>query len=471
MIIRKTKNSADNISLQVGYYVGKRFILVKHIGSAKNEFELDKLYETANSFIHQNQLQIFENSTQLSNIVHTEYTRESMYLFFEGYYNKVFKDIKNDVIKDLTILRIIKPTSKLESIELLKEYFGISYSYTTLRRKLCDIDKDIITTSLFKYAEVNLGFDFSLVFYDVTTLYFESKPDEDFKKPGFSKDGKHSNPQIMVGLMVDQYGFPLYFESFKGNSFEGHTLIPVIQGFKKKFGIKKLTVVADSAMLSEANLSALEALDLKYIVGNRIHSTYKDIMKDKVLNIKKTDGSTFVSKEGHRQIIYHFSKKRERKDKYEIEKAFRKALELQAKQTKPSKHKFLMYEKQSFQVDMDQVDKYRLLAGVKSYKTNLDVQPELIVDRYSDLWNIENSFRMSKHDLKARPIFHRKEEAIKSHLIIVFMACAVSKVIEKATDKSINRVLKEQMQIIDVIFTDKNGTISKCIARPKKLPH
>ncbi len=457
MRIRKVKNSVGNISIQVGTYQGKHFHLVKHIGSARNLEEETRLIEAAHKFISKDQASLFEKPINETDLVPLGYSRTKTYNYLKESFEKVFPDTSSEVLRDLTIIRIVKPTSKLESIELLEEYFGIKYSYASLYRALIQLNKDELVLQLVKYVQNNLSFDFSLLFYDVTTLYFESKPDEILRIPGFSKDGKHSQPQILIGLVVDSNGFPIYYEVFRGNSFEGHTMVPIIKAFKDKFKVDNLTIIADSAMLSEDNLLSLEAEGLNYIVGNRTITTYKPRLLQTIEKLKRKDNSTVEIRDKGRIVVYHYSIKREKKDLYEIEKALKKAGYLSTNPSKRLRAKYLKVSSQRAEINRNLVEKHRFLAGIKSYKTNTHLQAELIVERYSDLWKIEKSFRMTKHDLKARPIFHRKEDAIKAHIQIVFAANAVARHIELNTGVSIKQVVKKLMREINVRFKFKDS--------------
>lgn len=459
MRVRKVKNSAGNTSIQVGFYKGKNFQLVKHLGSAKNSKQEKALVKIANKFINKDQPSLFDANYSIdsSDFLPIGYSRKKAYEYFSHAFDTVFPKLTKSILKDLAIIRIINPTSKLESIELLAEYFGIKYSYASVYRELVKLKKEDLTDQLINYAQTNLAFNFSLLFYDVTTLYFESQRDETLKIPGFSKDGKHSNPQIMIGLVVDINGFPIFYEIFKGNSFEGHTMLPVILNFQKRFNVQNLTVVADSAMLSEDNLLALEVANLNYIVGNRTMSTYKVSLEHTIKELKLKDGATIRIKDDNRFIIYNFSKKREQKDLYEIQKATKKAEYLSSYPSKRSRSKYLRITNEKSEVNFNLIEKHKFLAGIKSYKTNIKIPARLVVERYSDLWKIEKSFRMTKHDLKARPIFHRKEDPIKAHIQVVFAANAVARHIELNTDKSIRHIVKELMREIQFEFKLKNS--------------
>jgi len=452
--IRKVKNSAKNTVIQVGYYRGKHFQLVKHIGSARNHIQETDLVKQAQDFIHRQQLPLFNPPAEINQdkIIPLGYCRKTAYQYFSQAFECVFPEVTDPILKNLVIIRIIHPASKFESVQLLYEYFGIKYSNTSVYRAFLKADKQMLVNQLVTYARERLSFDFRLLFYDVTTLYFESAADEGLKLPGFSKDGKHSQPQIMIGLVVDQHGFPIFYQIFKGNTFEGHTMLPIVLEFKNQFKIKQLTLVADSAMLSEDNLSTLEEHQLTYIVGNRTIGTYRDSLAEKITKLKLQDNSACAITQGKRVIVYHYSRKRERKDLYEIEKAVARARYLVKYPARQPKSKYLKLKAKTVEVNQGLIDKHTFLAGIKSYKTNTRLPASLVVERYGDLWKIEKSFRMTKHDLKARPIFHRKEQAIQAHILIVFAANAISRHVELQTGKPIRQVVKELMRVIEVKF-------------------
>ena len=176
-----------------------------------------------------------------------------------------------DIVNDLVITRIAHPASKIESFDFISDYFAIKHSRRDFYRVLSELPKmkDDVERKIIAVAKKHFGFNFSLVFYDLTTLYFESFETDDLRKIGFSKDNKSANPQVMIGLMVNDLGFPISYQLFSGNKFEGHTLMPSILALKKKYKIKKMTVVADSAMISDDNITFLKSENINYIVAAR----------------------------------------------------------------------------------------------------------------------------------------------------------------------------------------------------------
>jgi transposase len=461
MVIRKVKNSVGNISVQIGFYEGHYFKLHKHIGSAKTEFELSLLLNKANQLISQNQICLFENKepniVDLSKFIPLGYLHSFAYSTLLDYVALIFS-LQNDFFKNLVIIRIVSPGSKSESLKLLDQFFGIKYKKTTLFKSLLGFQKSEITKATVEFAVKYFGFDFAMVFYDVTTLYFETNKNDEFRKNGFSKDNKMHQPQVVIGLLVDLHGFPVDFEVFEGNKYEGSTILPVIQKFKTAHNVQTFTVVADAGMLSKNNLDELEKLGLFFIVAGRTATTPSEKLISIAKTLNNTDGKTVSRISGTRKTIFHYSAKRAQKDIFDLEKNIKKAewvLNNPGKTFKKSKFvKNISTPK--MHINLALIEKYRLLAGIKSYVTNLkDFSNLKVIERYKDLWKVEKAFRISKSDLEARPIFHRKQEMIRAHILIVFAALAVSKIIEYKSKQSIKEFVREIMQPIDCFFEDK----------------
>ena len=236
MRIRKVKTSSGSIAVQIGCDFGHNFLVSKHFGSAKNDFELKLLLIKAQQYLYEAQLTIFNSKPESQVFISDKvkpigYRRVYAYEKLSEYFNLIFPT-SIPLFKDLVLIRLIKPLSKSKSLELIQEFFGIKYNKTDVFRQILLFDKDSIARTIKDFAVANLGFDYALVFYDITTLYFETNKGDEFKKNGFSKDNKMNQPQILVGLLVDRHGFPIDFHVFEGNKYEGHTLIPVIKHFR-----------------------------------------------------------------------------------------------------------------------------------------------------------------------------------------------------------------------------------------------
>jgi transposase len=320
----------------------------------------------------------------------------------------------------------------------------------------------------FEYAKKYLSFDFSLVFFDITTLYFETfKEDEEkFMRPGFSKDGKPAQPQILVSLVVTKEGYPIAMDVFSGNTFEGHTIIPVIERFKNTHKVEDLTVVADAGMLSFDNIQKLVSKNIKYIVGARVSNLPLKLIKDLSLVLNKTEGIYFQVETDKGLLICDYSIKRANKNKSDRKKQIQKALNQINSNYKQNKRLRFVKEtsKTTSILNQELIEKDELLEGIKGYYTNLRTQtPALIISRYKDLWHVEKAFRIAKSDLLARPIYHFKKESIKAHILIVFLSLCLSKAIELKNNKSIKTVKDMILSVPDITLKDNitNQTYTK----------
>ena len=474
--IRTTKTSSKATAVQVVEYVRRKMIILIHIGSAHSEEEILSLKQIASEWILKNdkQTSLFstldkKNSSSLIALDKCQYLGFRYQLLYDVLSNLSilfkFHLLPNyKILTDLIIARIASPGSKIHSLEFLDGFFGIKHSRRDLYRNLASFVhlKDDVEAKIISIAKKEFAFNFSFVFYDLTTLYFESFESDDLRKIGFSKDNKTNQPQIMIGLLVNDDGFPISYQVFEGNKFEGHTLMPSILAIKKKYKIEEMTVVADSAMISDDNVFFLKSNNLNYIVGARIANlSISDIEKiSKELNLK--DNATFRIKTSKGILICHFANNRYRKDKIEMEKQINKAKFL-LKESDPNparkRTKFLQHknnDKNNYELNQKLIHKTSLLLGIKGYYSNLEnVNDMEIIVQYRNLWRVEKAFRISKSDLQIRPIFHFKEYSIHAHLLVCFMALAICKFIEIKTEMSIQSVLKLLRGVTDARIFDK----------------
>jgi len=462
--IRKVKTASGSTAIQVGYYQGKRFKLKKHIGSSKETKKILELITIAKKYISSISPQIELNfNPQSDEILFKRGIRakdsrlDTAFHYLEEIYSKIgLNKIENEILKHFVMIRVLHPASKTKSILLLEKYFGINYKRTTVFRQLSKLVslKEQVQQIAIKYAKDNLHFDFSLIFYDVTTLYFETHDSDDFRKNGFSKDNKLNQPQILIGLVVNDVGFPIYFDIFKGNTFEGKTIIPIITTIKEKYQIRRFTVVADSGMLSKDNLSELESREIDYVVGARIGNTKLDEVKDIASQLNQTD-KKIIKKDN---ILYEYSIKRAKKDKRDNDRQVEKAEYYLRNPSKVMKRsKFLSNDTlKSFTLNNRLIEKNRLLEGIKGYKTNIDnLDNKLLIARYKDLWRVEQSFRIAKSDLEARPIYHRRKNSIEYHILIVFTALCMARIIEMEKGESIKKVTDDLKDRWTITLVDK----------------
>jgi transposase len=283
-------------------------------------------------------------------------------------------------------------------------------------------------------------------------LYFETQEEDDYRKSGLSKE-RRLEPQIVVGLLADQSGFPVGLQSFEGNTAETTTILPVVEEFKKQHNLQNITIVADAAMLSRNNLEALSKAGYSYIVGSRMHKIPYDITEYRKKRELIDNQIITTQLERRQRIIYQYREKRASLDMRNIEKQIIKAEKIISGKIAANKAKLLSVKMKEKHLNQTLIDKAKALAGIKGYVTNLSIPDEQVIASYHQLWHVEQSFRMSKSDLKARPIFHHKRDSIEAHLTIVLAALAIVKSIEARTGVSIKRFVNTLRPIRSGIVT------------------
>ncbi|HUH45749.1 MAG TPA: IS1634 family transposase [Arenibacter sp.] len=466
--IRKIKYTKGSTSVQVYKIENRKRVIVRHIGTARTDQELANLIVLANDFIEKISKQLFLFKDKQSNHIINTKQVEFLGVYYNFIYELIhkliirvgFDKLRQDLLLDLVVIRMLEPSSKLRSIALLEEYFGIKYRrqrYYDTAPKWLELKTRAENVAV-KFAQTHYGFDYKLVFYDVTTLYFETFESDDLRKNGFSKDNKSQQPQILVALMVTKEGLPISYDVFSGNTFEGHTFIPMIEQFIRKNDVESFTVVADAAMISTENSEALNSKGINYIVGARLGNISSLLLGEIDRKLNRKDGSTIRIKTLNGDLICSFSSLRYRKDKYEMEKQLERARFMIDNPGKSKKLKFTKASGQQLELNQKLIDRSTILLGIKGYYTNLPesvASNKTIIEQYRELYRIEQAFRISKSDLQTRPIFHYKEEPIKLHILICFIALFLSKHIELKTDASIKSFLHECKKITDARLKNK----------------
>jgi transposase len=405
------------------------------------------------------QLSIFpdENPNMMLHLNHSTFIGVK-YRFFYNQIRAIQNMIKLDglpaILNDLVAIRIFEPASKLRSLELMEQFFGVCHNRKTYYKIApgCIDLKKTVEQKVIGFAREHYAFKLDILFYDVTTLYFETFEEDGLRKNGFSKDNKSQQPQILIALMVSKEGFPVAYEVFPGNTFEGHTIIPVMKDFIERNGVKDFTVVADAAMISTENVQQLAQSNINYIVGARLGNIPAALLETIDKSISREDGKSIRIKTGNGYLVCSYSSVRYRKDKYEMEKQIEKAKQLIAKPSKSKKLKFTQTKDHEIGLNEALIEKTQKLLGIKGYYTNLEASiadDKTIIERYHELYKIEQAFRISKNDLQTRPIFHFKEEPIKLHILVCFMALVISKHIELRTGSSIRKFIDESKKIVD----------------------
>jgi transposase len=375
-----------------------------------------------------------------------------------------FNKIQEDLFRHLVISRIINPGSKLQTSRYLMSYFGVEYSARqiyTYMDKLYNKQQQQVEQISYEHTLAILEGNLSVVFYDVTTLYFEIEKEDELRAMGFSKDGKHKHPQIILGLLVSYGGYPLAYHMHKGDTYEGNTMLPIVDAFKSRFDLNNLMVIADAGLINKTNIETLQTQKYEFIIGARIKVESAQI-KEKIKNHKFTNGENLIiAKEDGIKLIVNYSQKRANKDQINRQKGLQK-LENKLKTGKLTKssinnrgyNKYLDLEGEvTVKINYEKYDEDQKWDGLKGYVTNTNLPIENVLENYKELWKIEKAFRISKTDLRIRPIYHRKERRIEAHLCISFTAYKIYKELERQlNEKDINISVERAIELMKNIY-------------------
>jgi transposase len=457
MRIRIIDTSSHKQAVQVVSKIRGKFTLHKHFGTFENNIEKQELLNLAKEYI-----QNYTHQTNMFSDVSSDWKLDDVEIINSQplYLYKLLTQVYDSLgfggdllIRDLVVARVYQPASKRETGQLLTDVFSRPYSLQTIYRhlklSLSKGLKDNYQQALINYAKTELHDTLRLVFYDVTTLAFASQTKTTLKDFGYSKDHRSQDTQIVLGLVVNQQGFPLYFDVFSGNTFEGGTFIGVVLGVQKLLNNPDLVVVADAGMLSLKNMDELSKAKIQFVVGARI-SSLSVKMVDQIVKIldKKDKANTEVLYKNYR-LLADYSTKRASKDIHDLTKQWEKA---KTSITKPDnltrRYRFITGSKKTnYSLNTSLKEKAENIAGIKGYLTNTKLSASIITEKYHDLWKVEKAFRITKSDLEARPIFLRLDETIKAHITIIFASLAISRILEIQTGESIHEILKTTSRI------------------------
>lgn len=466
MFVRKLKHKNGRIYIQAVEKVNKKYVVKRSFGSTYPDKNLDELVSKAEEWIKsckgiqeldfENERLLYQNF--LSSI--TSHKLVGINLVLGKIFDEIgFNRIEDELFKDLILYRLVYPKSKLKTTEYLYRFAQKTYSEDDIYRymdKLYNSQKEQVQQISYDHTLEVLPHGISVVFYDVTTIYFETDYEDDFRKTGFSKEGKHQNPQIVLGLLVSEGGYPLAYDVFQGKQYEGHTMLPIINKFKAKYKLDKVVIVADSGLLSKSNIEELVAQKYEFILGARI-KTETEKTKKKILSLSLKDGQSAILKKGDLKLIITYSNQRAKKDQYNREKGLRR-LEKSLKTGKLTKSNINNRGYNKF-LEMDgevqvKINQHKIAAdakwdGLKGYLTNSTLSKEHILANYKQLWQIEKAFRIAKTDLKIRPVFHYKQRRIEAHICLNFVAYKVYKELERQLKVKQSELSPEK--VIDII--------------------
>ena len=488
--------------------------IVRHIGVAKDDTELEKLKTLAESIrlkLEARGQQYLFKPEEVISLKKPDATNESsdynvnlgnlveeqrLVAGIHEAYGKLFDDLgytkvtsspsRNkmmaEVFKNIVLARIANPASKRASVLKLEEDFGLTINLDRVYRMMDKLNGPEIER-LKKITYENtlglLGQKINVIFYDATTIYFESFDEDELKANGFSKDCKHNQPQVLLALMVTTGGLPVDYEVFAGNTFEGSTLVPALTKVRQKYDIEKVVFVADSAMLSKENMAELESLkggSFSFIVGARLKNLNTSL-KSKILDIDNYKETTQGLKIGQfdlpgKKLIVSFSAKRARKDSLDRKKAIEKlkaklgkSKSIKANISNNSYRKYLKIQgSSSIELYEDKIAADSAWDGLHGVVTNSELSASQVLEKYKELYHVEAAFRVTKHDLAVRPVYHWKPGRIKAHIAICYCAYCLVKQMEYRVNLqyeklSIEVIRELLMHVQTSVFFDRKKKI------------
>ena len=463
--------------MQIAERRAGRDVVLEHIGTAHDGAELAVLMDLARARVRPGQDELdlgieADAGRGRPGVIMAKSSAVLWEVLTGAYATLGFDALGDEAFAQLVLARVVEPTSKADSLRVLDE-LGVAHAslrtmFRSLGRAAAGGYRDQLADACFAHAATS-G-DISLVLYDVTTLYFEAEHEDDLRKVGYSKE-RRVDPQIVVGLLVDRAGFPLEIGCFEGNKAEKHTILPIITQFQARHGIADMVVVADAGMLSARNLAELDQAGFSFIVGSRVTKApidlashfhwHGEVFDDNGQLIDtltpqsgaNTDNDPHLRAEpvwdraihtGSWRAVWAFSRRRYVRDNQTLTAQENRARDVVAGATTARTPRFVSTAGGARSLDETALARARRLTGLKGYVTNIaaTVMPATeVIGAYHDLWHVEQSFRMSKTDLAARPIFHHTRDAIEAHLTVVFAALAVSRYLQDTTGLSIKKII------------------------------
>lgn len=482
MFIRKKKNRSGTTSVIVVSKAYGKFKEVKTIGVSDDESQIENFVREARRWIatQTGAQDLFQQNIKEEEEKHlTEHLISNIenilingtQLILDKVFELIgFNNIEDDTLRQLVVARLSQPMSKSATVDYLKSHFDEDvklYKIYCYLDKLYNTQREEIQNISVEHTRKILGGKIGLMFYDVTTLYFETDKSDELRESGFSKDGKHSQPQVVLGLLVSKDGYPLSYSLFNGSQYEGRTMLPIVEDFIQRFKLDDFVIVADSGLMNKSNISFLQSGGYKYIIGARIKNETTNIKKT-ILSFEKIDGLFHEIKKGDDRLIIGYSSQRAKKDKYNrgkgikrLQTAYKTGNITKENINKRGYNKFLeISDDIKVVINQDKINEDEKWDGLKGYITNTTLPPKDVYEQYSGLWVVEKAFRITKGTLEIRPMFHFTQRRIEAHVCICFVAYKVYKELE--------RILKTNNIKLSV---DKVLDIAKTITTLKiKLP-
>lgn len=478
MFVRKKKNPSGNVSVQIIDKSKGRYFVIKTIGSSADPLTIESLFVKGKQWINnhlgeQDIFEVYDKEVEerqvaeylLSNIENILLNGVQIILK-EVFKLTGFDAIEDTIFRQLVIARLSQPMSKASTVEYLKSHFDEDAQLHRIYRyldKLYNTQQEKIQQISVEHTRRILGGKIGLLFYDVTTLYFEADYSDELRETGYSKDGKHSQPQVVLGLLVSKDGYPLSYSVFNGSQYEGRTMLPVVEDFVQRFNLDDFIIVADSGLMSQSNVALLESGSYKYIIGARIKNESNEV-KTWILSQEKKDGEFSETTKGLARLIVGYSDNRARKDRYNrekgvkrLEKAYKSGNITKENINKRGYNKFLdISDNVKIVINQDKINQDQQWDGLKGYLTNTGLPAKEVFEQYNGLWSIERAFRITKGTLEMRPMFHFTPKRIQAHVCICFVAYKIYKELERVLKNShINMSVDKVIDIAKTITTIK----------------
>ena len=487
MFVRKKINRSGTISVVVVSKSHGKFTEVKKFGVAKSEAEADKLFQEAQLWLrtHDGQQELDFDDRRGKELEETARVVENMdsvlingtQLLLNQVYDSIgFNRIPDEILRHLVIARVSQPKSKLATVDYLKSYYDEDIDLNHIYRymdKLYNTQMEQAQQISVEHTQKIFGGKIGLMFYDVTTLYFETSQTDVLREPGFSKDGKTAESQVVLGLLVSEGGYPLSYSLFNGSQYEGFTMIPMIDDFKRRFTLgDDFVVVADSGLMNRNNVKLLQKAGYRYILGARIKNENKDV-KQWILSLDKKDNvCNEIKRQNGERLIVSYSEKRAKKDAYNrnrgiarLRKAYQSGHITKQQVNRRGYNKFLEISRDiDVSISDEKIAEDCKWDGLKGYITNTNIDAEQVIAQYHGLWVVERAFRISKGTLEMRPMFHFTERRIEAHVCICFIGYKVYKELERLIainniGMSVDKVLDAAKTITTIkIRMPENGT-------------
>lgn len=451
MFVRKKKNRSGTVTIVVVDKSHGRFREVHNLGTSSDAHEIEKLEMEAikwiSKYVGQSVLDLWPEERLLpqSEIISSirDLRQDGTVKLLEQVYCSIgFDSLGDNILRDLTIARVCEPRSKLATVDYMRRYWGEDYHYQQIYRYLDTLynsrKEEVLKISV-EHTRKILGGVITVAFYDVTTLYFESFKEDNLRTPGFSKDGKTAETQVVLGLLVSENGYPLSYSLFNGAQFEGRTMIPLVDDFIQRHDIKDFVLVADSGLMSKKNIELLRTAGYKYIIGARIKNEVQSL-RAWITGLPKHDNEVYERKKANGdRLIVSYTDNRADKDRFNrnrgvtrLQQTYKSGRISKDKINKRGYNKFLIISKDvEVSIDMEKVNEDSQWDGWKGYITNTDINPKDVIPQYNGLWVVERSFRISKGTLEMRPMFHFTERRIEAHVCLCFVALKVYKEFER----------------------------------------